>query len=377
MVTRPQCAMCGPALLCLLLWISGLAVSRTQGQVVAPTSVTAEAGRPLLLGCNITKEAGATVRQVRWLNKEKKVLLAYEQSEPVRISIQEPNVQLNASHSNSSYITIQRVGSKDEGCYSCIFDVYPSGTLEGATCVSVTGKVSLEGNRTAQSGKTVTLSCEYSLPEKVQQVLWRKTAEQGDTSTVASYNKRGNHNIEERYSRRFRLSRTLADTKLTIQDVRMVDEACYSCEFHTFPDGTKSGSACLSVYVLPNPEVSHVTSSSGVTEANCTARARPVAELTWDIPGENRTLGPPVSFVYEQGDGTTVVTSTLLIQSAIKDLSVTCVVHHPGLVKPLTVPLQTDVVPANIILLSMCGVAAVLLLCLCVCVCKCFMCNDE
>ncbi|KAK1876704.1 OX-2 membrane glycoprotein [Dissostichus eleginoides] len=369
--------MCGPALLCLLLWISGLAVSRTQGQVVAPASVTAEAGLPLLLGCSVTTETGDTVRQVRWLDWHKKVLLAYEPSEPVRVSHQEPNVQLNASHSNGSYITIQRVGSEDEGCYSCIFDVFPRGPLEGATCVSVTGKVSLQGNRTALSGRPVTLSCEYSLPEKVHQVLWRKTAEQGDTSTVASYTKRGNHNIEERYRRRFSLSRTLDDTQLTIQAVSTQDEACYTCEFHSYPDGTKSGSACLSVYVLPNPEVSHVTSSSGVSEANCTARSRPPAEITWDIPGENQTLGPPVSSAYDQGDGTTVVTSTLLLQSAIKDLSVTCVVQHPGLEKPIRVSLPTGMGSANIVLLSMCGVAAVVLLCLCVCVCKCFMCNGE
>ena len=32
--------------------------------------------------------------------------------------------------------------------------------------------------------------------------------------------------------------------------------------------------------------------------------------------------------------------------------------------------------PAMVILLSVCGVAAVLLLCLCVCLCKCFICTD-
>lgn len=112
----------------------------------------------------------------------------------------------------------------------------------------MSGKVSLQGNRTALSGRPVTLSCAYSLPEKVHQVLWRKTAEQGDTSTVASYTKRGYHNIEERYRRRFSLSRTLDDTQLTIQAVSTQDEACYTCEFHAFPDGTKSGSVCLSVY---------------------------------------------------------------------------------------------------------------------------------
>ncbi|XP_034720929.1 OX-2 membrane glycoprotein-like [Etheostoma cragini] len=379
MITQPQCAMCGSASpLCLLLWIVATAVSRTQGQVMAPASLSAEVGHSLLLSCNVTTGAGDTVRQVRWLDRHRKVLLAYEQSVPIRVSHQGPNVQLTASHNDASYITLQRVGPDDEGCYRCVFDVYPSGPLEGTTCISVTGKVRLEGNKTAVSGKPATLSCWYSLPERVHQVLWRKTAEQGDTTTVASYAKRGHWLVEEQYKDRFSLSRTLGDTRLTIEAVRTEDEACYTCEFHTYPDGTRRDKACLSVHVLPKPEVSYVTSSSGLTEANCTAQSRPAAEITWNVSGDNRTLGPPVSSAYDQGDGTTVVTSTLLFQSALlSDLSVKCIVHHPGLDQPLTVSLNTNVGPALVILLSVCGVAAVLLLCLCVCLCKCFICTDD
>ncbi|XP_045891331.1 uncharacterized protein LOC123960559 isoform X2 [Micropterus dolomieu] len=350
--------MCGPALpLCLLLWVAGTAVSRTRGEVVAPASLSAEAGSSLQLACNVTTAMGDTVRQVRWYNKHKKILLAYEQSAPVRISHQEPNVQLTTSHNDASSITITRVRPDDEGCYSCIFDVYPTGLQEGKTCISVTGKVHQEGNKTAVSGKSATLSCWYSLPERVRQVLWRKTAEQGDTTTVASYAKHSHRNIADQFAGRVSLSLSLGDTDLTIQQVRTEDEACY-----TF---------------LPKPEVSHVTSSSGVTEANCTAQARPAAEITWNVSGDNRTLGPPVSSAYDQGDGTTIVTSTLFFQSGLlSDLSIKCVVHHQGLEKPLTVPLKSNVGPAMVVLLSVCGVAAVLLLCLCVCLCKCFICTD-
>ncbi|KAM9766620.1 nectin-4-like isoform 1-T2 [Menidia menidia] len=370
--------MCGPAFpSCLLLWIVGLKVSTAAGDVWAPASLTAEAGRPLLLGCNITTAAGDTIRQVRWLDKHSKLLLAYEQTVPVHISHREPSVQLTASHSDASYITIQRVTPDDGGCYHCIFDVFPRGRQEGSTCINVTGKVHLEGNRTAVSGRPVTLSCWYSLPERVRQVLWRKTAEQGDTTTVAFFSKLSHH-TEEQYKGRVSLSRTLGDTQLTIQQVHTEDEACYTCEFHTYPDGTRSATACLSVYVLPKPEVSHVTTSPGVTEANCTARSRPAADLTWSVGADNRTLGPPISSTFEEGDGTTMVTSTLLFQSALlSDLTVKCIVHHQGLEKPLTLSLNTSMPPAMIILISVCGVAAVLLLCLCVCLCKCFICTDD
>lgn len=113
--------------------------SLTTGEVRAAPVLTAEVGRPLLLGCNITTATGDVVRQVRWHDLQDDVLLAYEQGEPAVISHQEPGVRLTVSHSNSSYITIEKVRPDDEGCYRCVFDVFPVGTQEAVTCVSLTG----------------------------------------------------------------------------------------------------------------------------------------------------------------------------------------------------------------------------------------------
>lgn len=99
----------------------------------------AEAGHPFTFGCNVTTSRGDTIRQVRWLNGQDSVVLAYEQSVPVRISRQDPGVQLTTHHNGASYITIKAVRPEDEGCYSCVFDVYPSGSQKGTTCVRVTG----------------------------------------------------------------------------------------------------------------------------------------------------------------------------------------------------------------------------------------------
>ncbi|XP_074520266.1 nectin-3-like [Halichoeres trimaculatus] len=364
--------MCGPVLLLsLLLWIRG-----TAGLVTAPASLTVEVGGPLRLGCNITMSPGDSVQQVRW-HKHNKVLLAYVQSVPPQISVQDPNVLLSSSSNGASFIEIKRVGATHEGCYRCVFDVYPSGSQEAKTCVGVTGRVRHEGNKTAVNGKSSTLSCWFPLPNKVHQVLWTKTAEQGDSATVAFHYRKGQPSVEELFAGRVGLGGTFGDSQLTIKEVRTEDEGCYTCEFHTYPEGIKSSTACLSVYVLPKPEVNHVTSPSGFTEANCTAQSRPPAEITWDVGGENKTVEPPVLSSSEQGDGTTIVTSTLLFQSGVfSDSSIKCVVHHPGLEKPLTVPLHSNVGPAMVILLSMCGVAGVLLLCLFVCLCKCFICAD-
>lgn len=105
----------------------------------------------------------------------------------------------------------------------------------------------LEGNKTAVGGQPATLSCRYSLPERVRQVLWRKTAEQGDTVAVASRAEGGPPSVAEQFAGRVTLSRGLGDTRLTIRPVGTEDEACYTCEFHTYPDGTRSATACLSV----------------------------------------------------------------------------------------------------------------------------------
>ncbi|KAM4601839.1 poliovirus receptor homolog [Polymixia lowei] len=364
--------------LCLLLWIVAMITSRIQGEVTTHASLSAAAGHPFTLSCNVTVGTDDTIRQVRWLNSQSKVLLVYEPGAPARITARQPEVELAASGNDGSSITIKRARPDDEGCYRCIFDVYPGGTQEGKTCLNVTVKVGLDGNRTAVSGKLATLSCRYNVPERVRQVLWRKTAEQGDTTSVASYSKQG-LTVEEAFRGRVSLSRSLGDTQLTIQPVRTEDEGCYTCEFHTFPEGTRRATACLSVYVLPKPEVTYVTLSSGVIEANCTTQSRPAAEITWNVmERDNLTLGQTISSAYDQGDGTTLVTSTLLLQSGLlSDLSVKCVVHHQGLEKPITVSLSTNVRPALVILISVCGVAAILLLCLCVCLCKCFICTDD
>ncbi|XP_028325418.1 OX-2 membrane glycoprotein-like [Gouania willdenowi] len=362
----------------LLLWMGWTVVLTTQSQVLAPSSLTAEAGEPLLLHCNISIAAGDSVRQVRWVDKHAKLILAYEQSTPPRISHQDPNVLLSASHHDASYITIRRVGADDKGCYRCLFDVFPQGEKGATTCVSVTAKVRLKGNRTAVSGKPTTLTCSYSLPDRIHQVLWRKTSEQGHTSTVASYTKYGHHAVQDAFRDRVTLSRTLEVTQLTIQQVKTEDEACYTCDFHTYPDGTRTGTACLSVYVLPKAQVTHVTLPSGITVANCTARSRPAANITWNFGEGNRTLGSPTWSVHDQGDGTTTLISTLLFQSELlSEASVECIVQHPGLDTPLKVQLNTNVGTATVIILSVCGVAAVLLLGLCGFICKCFVCTDD
>ncbi|XP_029599656.1 uncharacterized protein LOC115182130 isoform X4 [Salmo trutta] len=275
--------MCGSALprwLMLCLQQLVMLVFRTQGEVIAPSSMTAVAGLPFTLGCNVTIATGDTVKQVRWLNKHKQVLLAYEPGESVRTTSRQDDVELTSSHRNVSAITIKRAGPNDEGCYHCIFDIYPSGAQEGKTCLSIEVKVGNEGNKTAISGKLATMSCWYGLPDKVRQVLWRKTAEQGDTTTLASFAKRGQPSIEEPYRGRMTLNPSLGDTQLSIRPVKTEDEGCYTCEFHTYPEGTRSATACLFVYAQCCPtQRSPTWPPAGSSRP--TAQPQPVLQPRW------------------------------------------------------------------------------------------------
>ncbi|XP_040912914.1 OX-2 membrane glycoprotein isoform X2 [Toxotes jaculatrix] len=353
---------------CLLL----LLVGRLQGRVTAPEHLEAPVERPFTLTCSVSRERGETLRQVRWLDVQNQTLLSYQPGNRDSVSGQQ-HVELATSSKDSSAITIRRVGFRDEGCYTCIFDMHPSGSKQGRTCLTVTSQITADSNKTAVSGKKASLSCSYGLPEKVQHITWRYTSAKGDFREVASFAKQSDPMIEPPYQGRVWLSASLSDTQLTIQPVAIQDEGCYTCLYSTH-DELKSSMVCLSTYVLPKPQVSYKTTSPGVIEANCTSVSRPPAEIVWNVERDNRTMGPPVTTQLPQGDGTTLVISTLTVQSGLlKDVSVKCLVHHKGLESPIAVSMNTKIGTALTILISVTTVAALLVMSLCFCLWKCFL----
>ncbi|KAM3862402.1 OX-2 membrane glycoprotein [Diretmus argenteus] len=358
--------------LCLFL----LMVVRLQGKVTAPEHLESPVEQPFTLTCSVTRERGESLRQVRWLDVQNKTLLTYQPGQRDSVSGQQ-HVELAPSPRDTSAITIRRVGFRDEGCYTCIFDMHPSGSQQGQTCLTVTSRISADRNKTAVSSKAASLSCSYGLPEKVQQVVWRHTPKQGESSEVASYAKQSDPMIEPQYQGRVWLSASLSHSQLTIQPVAIQDEGCYTCLYNTHPDGPKSATVCLSIYVLPKPQVSYKTTTPGMIEANCTSVSRPPAEIVWNVERDNRTMGPPVTTQLSHGDGTTLVISTLTVQSGLlKDVSIKCLVHHKGLESPIAVSMNTKIGTALAILISVTTVAALLVMSLCFCLWKCFLRKD-
>ncbi|XP_030613249.1 OX-2 membrane glycoprotein [Archocentrus centrarchus] len=359
---------------CLQLCLILLMVGHLQGRVTAPQRLEAPVEKPFTLTCTILRERGEFLRQVRWLDVQNQTLLSYEPDNRDSVSGQQHVELASSSSKDTSAITIRRVGFRDEGCYTCIFELYPSGSRQGWTCLMVTSQVTVDSNKTAVSGKKASLSCSYGLPEKVQQVVWRYTSAQGESTDLASFAKQSNPMIKLPYQGRFWLTASLSDSQLTIQPVAIQDEGCYTCMYETHSDGQKSSTVCLSTYVLPKPQVSYKTTSPGVIEANCTSVSRPPAEIVWNVERDNRTMGPPVTKQLHKDDGTTLVVSTLTVQSGLlKDVSVKCLVHHKGLESPIAVSMNTKIGTALTILISVTTVAALLVLSLCFCLWKCFL----
>ncbi|XP_059408461.1 OX-2 membrane glycoprotein-like isoform X1 [Carassius carassius] len=367
--------MCGSIFaISLQVWVTLMLFSRLRGKVLAPPHLQAMAGLPFMLACNITMKTGEELKQVLWLDMANKTILHYQPDKNENVS-KVDGVELlqeaTGQQAHTSVISIRRATPASEGCYQCLFDVYPSGQQRGRTCLSLTGTVEMMDNRTVVSGNPVTLSCKYILSKQVQQVLWKKTAEQGDTTTVASYVKNDKPIIETPFKGRIILNPSLGQTKLSIHQTQTEDEGCYTCEFHTYPDGIKSKTACLSVYVLPEPEASYVTVSEGIVEANCSAVSRPPANISWNIEGQNQTLGPAVTSFYQLGDGTTMVVRSIQMQAELlDDKLVKCEVHHQGLESAIYVFLN-KYRNIHVILISASCVVLVLLVCLCICLKRC------
>ncbi|KAJ0005561.1 hypothetical protein NQD34_015455 [Periophthalmus magnuspinnatus] len=366
-----SCTISLPVFLMLLM------AGRLQGKVTAPQYMLAPVNKPYTLTCSVSKEKGETVRQVRWIDVENKTLLTYQPGNKDSVSGQQ-HVDLGPAPKDTSNVIITRVSYRDEGCYTCIFDMLPSGSQQATTCITVTSQVTADRNKTAVSGKKTLLSCYYGLPEKVQQVEWTHSSPDGQYSPVASYAKQSDPMIEPAYEGRAWLSSSQSDSQLTIQPVLIKDEGCYTCLFHTHRDGPKTATVCLSTYVLPKPHVTYKMTSPGVIEANCTSVSRPPAEIVWNVERDNRTIGPPKTAQTPQDDGTTLVISTLTVQSGLlKDVSVKCLVHHKGLESPIAVSMNTKIGTALTILISVTTVAALLVLSLCFCLWKCFLQKED
>ncbi|XP_004873194.1 nectin-2 isoform X1 [Heterocephalus glaber] len=203
-------------------------------------------------------------------------------------------------------------------------------------------------------GNTVELPC-HLLPHtqnvNVTQVTWQRL---NGISVAAFHPNYGTHFPNQQPSlERLAFVRAgqgtktnLYDATLAIHDLRLEDEGNYTCEFATFPKGTRSGVTWLRVIAQPQSraEAQEVTLSlDPVPVARCVSMGgRPPARITWisALEGEARDSQEP-----GPQPGTVTVTSryTMVPLGRTDGVKITCKVEHESFQEPVLLPVTLSV----------------------------------
>ncbi|XP_020858961.1 nectin-2-like [Phascolarctos cinereus] len=198
-------------------------------------------------------------------------------------------------------------------------------------------------------GAEVRLPCHLVPGEvevQVSQVTWLRHDQTGGSVSIAVFHPIHGAGFpstgpgEERLafvSQSQGLGSEFQDATLVLQDLRVEDEANYTCEFATFPGGNSKGTTWLRVLAEPKNhiEAHEVTLGPGsMTMATCVSSGgRPPARIYWSSPpagqsNETRTAG--------LASDTFTVTSrlTLIPTAQMNEKEVICKVEHETLSEP-------------------------------------------
>ncbi|XP_029434552.1 OX-2 membrane glycoprotein-like isoform X2 [Rhinatrema bivittatum] len=102
--------------------------------------MTATAGEKVTIQCQLLK--AQDVLQVTWQKDTGDLrgnVATYSKSygEVVMKHYRHRHIRVVQEEPNASAMTFGAVGLRDEGCYKCIFNIYPTGSITGRTCLEV------------------------------------------------------------------------------------------------------------------------------------------------------------------------------------------------------------------------------------------------
>ncbi|XP_073473415.1 CD226 antigen-like isoform X2 [Aquarana catesbeiana] len=226
---------------------------------VQTENVRAEFGESATLTCLL--QASNEVLQVTWkrIGKDSETKLAtYTKEKGAKVD-KPYDDRLNVSMLglNRTAITIYKAGLEDEGCYVCVFNIFPTGAEEGRVCLKISGEALIEKNHKVKVGDAVTMRCYLRSPENVTQVSWEKNKE-----NIGIY-RAGPPKIEEKFRKTVHLCRESPHVSaLTILKAAVSDEGEYKCLFNSFPIGSTQGTTKLHVHSFANhlqPEIITLT----------------------------------------------------------------------------------------------------------------------
>ncbi|XP_077335910.1 OX-2 membrane glycoprotein-like [Lithobates pipiens] len=240
-------------------FLSYICMTAAVDERVQTEDVRAEFGESATLTCPL--QTSNDVVQVTWKKVEKDSetkLATYTKEKGARVDKpHDDRLNISTPGLNRTAITIYKAGLEDEGCYVCVFNVFPTGAKEGRVCLTISGQVLIEKNHKVKVGDAVTLRCYLRNPENVTQVSWAKNKE-----TIGIY-RTGPPRIEEQFQKMVHLCRESPHVSaLTIWKAAVSDEGEYKCVFNSFPTGSTHGTTKLHVHSFANhlqPEIITLT----------------------------------------------------------------------------------------------------------------------
>ncbi|XP_027622975.1 poliovirus receptor homolog [Tupaia chinensis] len=203
--------------------------------------------------------------------------------------------------------------------------------------------------------EAVTLPCDLEPLDpgvKVTQVTWMRQEPAGGARSVAVFHPIRGPSLSDPERLKFvalRQGEVPRDASLAVLELRPEDEANYTCQFATFPQGSGSASTWLRVLAQPQNTAEPQEATLGpfpqepVPVARCSSTgSRPPARITWSshLNGMTNTRQVPGPL-----PGTFTVTSllTLVPTSQADGQNVTCTVEHESLERPVVIPVTLAV----------------------------------
>ncbi|XP_063812782.1 OX-2 membrane glycoprotein-like isoform X2 [Pseudophryne corroboree] len=281
-----------------------------------------EFGESATLECTLSE--AKEIIQATWTktsgNKETTVATITRKSGALITKGYENRLNVSLAGVNKTAITVYRASIDDEGCYTCVLNVFPIGASKGKPCLSFIGPVLIEKHHNVRLGEAVTLKCLLQGKYDVKQVSWQK-----DGRNVATYYTGKQTFIFPEYENVYNMTMAgLNVTAITIRTSKVSDEGDYQCIFNSYPSGSSTGKTTLHIYEPLNVALSkdHWNDFLNIT---CVARARPLPVISWSGVGGGYTNG-------SSSDGLVTVTSWIVIKAADSQLSDTmqCRVLHAG-----------------------------------------------
>ncbi|XP_062454711.1 nectin-2 [Rhea pennata] len=209
-------------------------------------------------------------------------------------------------------------------------------------------RVTVQEEVVALVGEDAVLPCVLATagPDlKVSQVTWER-AGRGGRQNVAVLHPRLAPSFPGGGGGRLRFQgRSLQDATLLLGPLRLADQGVYTCEFATYPDGNQGASTRLLVLAKPENHVAAqevATGSVPTPVATCTAAGgHPAANISWESP----VPGTAEASAEVAADGAVTVTSRFSIvpTPAADGQRLTCVVSHPSLPRPQSLPVTLSV----------------------------------